>query len=81
VFQSSLFSLVILFKSLIFFLVSTIIIKINGIIENTIEPIKNAVLFQKSAPSILQKSKNASKFNKINKEILANFSYISLILY
>jgi hypothetical protein len=76
VFQSSLFSLVILFKALIFFLVSTSIMNVKGIIENTIDHTKKIVLFQKSAPSILQKSINASKFIKINKEIFASFLYI-----
>ena len=49
---------------------------INGIIETIILKTKNCSLFQKSAPSIIQKNKNANKFAKIIHEIRISFLYI-----
>lgn len=43
---------------------------VNGTKEMITEAIKNIHLFQKSAPSILQKIKNANKFEKIIRLIL-----------
>jgi len=57
-------------------LISKTRIQISGIIERNTAPIKNCPLFQKSAPSIIQKSKKANKFVKISKKTRKKILYI-----
>jgi hypothetical protein len=65
-----------LLNSFVVFFISINKIIIRGIMENITAPIKNNHLFQKIAPSIFQKSKNANKFSKIKLDIFKNFLYI-----